>query len=485
MPETLTPTFTFQDLQLPAALDRAITKLGYTQPTEIQALSLPPARQGRDVLGTAATGSGKTVAFLLPLLERLMSTPSTGKRHTRALVLAPTRELAAQIEEVARALTAELPLKVVSIFGGVGQNPQATALRAGTELVIATPGRLLDHINQGNADLGRIEVLVLDEADRMLDLGFLPDIRRILKTLPSERQTMLFSATMPSDIEKLARDFQRSPLRVGVQHQGKPAERIRELAYPVSSELKVDLTAQLLAGSDVEQALVFTRTKHRANRVAEKLERAGISVTRIHGNRSQSARTEALGGFKSGKYRVMVATDIAARGIDVDSLGHVINFDVPVSAEDYVHRAGRTARAGKSGTAITLFSPQEENELRAIERFTGKGIERARLEGFDYSARSDEKLEVPLSQRLAAHRAQRNGQGRGQGQPGRGQGQGGRPQGAASGSAQGNRSGGQRAPAAENARYSTVASQPGEAGGNRSGGQRGRGGRGRGGPRQG
>ena len=504
-PETAPATLTtFQDMQLPPMLNAAIERLGYTVPTEIQLLSLPPARRGLDVLGTAATGSGKTVAFLLPLIEKLLQSRATPRR-SRALVLAPTRELAAQIEEVALELCRSTPLRVVSIFGGVGQSPQAAALRGGTEIVIATPGRLLDHIGQGNAQFSGLEVLVLDEADRMLDLGFLPDIRRILKALPAQRQTLLFSATMPDDILKLARDFQHNPVRVGVKHGGKPAERIRELAYAVSSESKVDLVAGLLAAPDVDQALVFTRTKHRANRVAEKLERAGISAQRIHGNRSQTARTEALDGFKSGKYKVLVATDIAARGIDVPALGHVINFDVPVSAEDYVHRAGRTARAGLSGTAITLFSREEEDGLRAIERFTGKQIERARLEGFDYAAKPSEGLEIPLRERLAAHRSGRGGSGQSGQSSGQGGGQGhARPAPAQQGrtgqgsSAQG--SGGQRSQGSgggsrpqqggssqgrssqsspvENARFSTVAPAPGEArsgGGNR--GRRGGGGR--------
>ena len=501
--ETVT---TFQSMNLPKSLNDAIIRLGYSEPTEIQALSLPPARQGRDVLGTAATGSGKTVAFLLPLIEKLLSGQATPRR-SRALVLAPTRELAAQIEEVALELTKNTHLRVASIFGGVGQNPQAAALRGGTEIIIATPGRLLDHINQGNAKFGGVEVLVLDEADRMLDLGFLPDIRRILKALPTVRQTMLFSATMPDDILKLARDFQQNPIRVGVKHGGRPAAKITELAYAISSELKVDLVAGILAAPDVEQALVFTRTKHRANRVAEKLERGGISAQRIHGNRSQTARTEALEGFKSGKYKVLVATDIASRGIDVPALGHVINFDVPVSAEDYVHRAGRTARAGLSGTAITLFSRDEEDGLRAIERFTGKAIERAKLEGFDYGAKPQEGLEIPLRERLANHRAQRSGagQGGGRGHVGGGQSHGGQSSGSGAqggrssqGGGQGRTPGGQQGQGgqgrqgqssqsqpsqASNARFSTVAPAPGE--GRRGGGSRGRGGSGggRGGPR--
>ena len=412
------PTFSFQEMQLPAPLRAAIDQLGYTTPTEIQGLALPPARQGKDVLGTAATGSGKTVAFLLPVMERLLARPARG---TRALVLAPTRELAAQIEEVARALIGNTPLKVVSIFGGVSQGPQQKALRGGTDIVIATPGRLLDHIGQGNVNFSGLEVLVLDEADRMLDLGFLPDIRRVLKVLPAQRQTLLFSATMPDPILKLASEFQRDPLRVGVKHGGRTNDKIAEALFPVHGELKAKLLVGLLADEAVnmDSVLVFTRTKHRANRLTEQLVNAGISAERIHGNRSQNARTEALGGFKSGKYRVLVATDIAARGIDVDSLGHVVNFDVPVAAEDYVHRAGRTARAGKSGTAFTLVSPQEEDEIRSIERFTKRTIARRSLDGFDYHAKVEGKLEQPRPAqggRGGGGRGQPSGRGGAQGQ---------------------------------------------------------------------
>ena len=402
-------SFTFQEMQLPAPLRAAIDALNYTTPTEIQGLALPPARQGKDVLGTAATGSGKTVAFLLPVIERLLTQRARG---TRALVLAPTRELAAQIEEVARVLIEHTHLKVVSIFGGVSQGPQQKSLRAGTDIVIATPGRLLDHIGQGNINFSALEVLVLDEADRMLDLGFLPDIRRVLRAIPSQRQTLLFSATMPDSILKLAGEFQHNPVRVGVRHQGRTNDKIAEALFPVHGELKAKLLIGLLADAEVnmDSVLVFTRTKHRANRLTEQLVNAGISAERIHGNRSQNARTEALAGFKSGKYRVLVATDIAARGIDIDSLGHVVNFDVPVAAEDYVHRAGRTARAGKSGTAFTLVSPQEEDEIRSIERFTKRTLSRRTLEGFDYHAKVEGKLEQP--------RPAQGGRGGGRGQQG-------------------------------------------------------------------
>ena len=440
--------FTFQEMQLPAPLRAAIDALNYTTPTEIQGLALPPARQGKDVLGTAATGSGKTVAFLLPVIERLLTQRARG---TRALVLAPTRELAAQIEEVARVLIERTHLKVVSIFGGVSQGPQQKALRAGTDIVIATPGRLLDHIGQGNINFSALEVLVLDEADRMLDLGFLPDIRRVLRALPAQRQTLLFSATMPDSILKLAGEFQQNPVRVGVRHQGRTNDKIAEALYPVHGELKAKLLIGLLADAEInmDSVLVFTRTKHRANRLTEQLVNAGISAERIHGNRSQNARTEALAGFKSGKYRVLVATDIAARGIDIDSLGHVVNFDVPVAAEDYVHRAGRTARAGKSGTAFTLVSPQEEDEIRSIERFTKRTLSRRNLESFDYQAKVEGKLEQP-----------RPAQG---GRGGRGQ-QGGR----------GGQSGAQASSGQAGSQHQARASQP-RSGGQAGGGQGGSG----------
>ncbi|WP_237724927.1 DEAD/DEAH box helicase [Deinococcus alpinitundrae] len=443
---TDSPTsFTFQEMQLPAPLRTAIDALNYTTPTEIQGLALPPARQGKDVLGTAATGSGKTVAFLLPVIERLLTQRARG---TRALVLAPTRELAAQIEEVAQALIAKTHLKVVSIFGGVSQGPQQKALRAGIDIVIATPGRLLDHIGQGNINFSALEVLVLDEADRMLDLGFLPDIRRVLRAIPAQRQTLLFSATMPDSILKLAGEFQQNPVRVGVKHGGRTNDKIAEALFPVHGELKAKLLIGLLADAEVnmDSVLVFTRTKHRANRLTEQLVNAGISAERIHGNRSQNARTEALAGFKSGKYRVLVATDIAARGIDIDSLGHVVNFDVPVAAEDYVHRAGRTARAGKSGTAFTLVSPQEEDEIRSIERFTKRTLSRRTLEGFDYHAKVEGKLEQP--------RPAQGGRGGGRSQ------QGGR----------GGQSGGQSSSGQSQARASQPRSS-GQAGGGQSGSQ--------------
>ncbi|WP_027481831.1 DEAD/DEAH box helicase, partial [Deinococcus pimensis] len=394
----------FDALGLSPALARATRDLGYKAPTPIQAASIPPALEGRDVLGTAATGSGKTAAFLLPILQRLGS----GRRGTtRALILAPTRELAAQIEEAAQGLIRHTGLRVASVFGGVGMRPQERAFREGTDVIVATPGRLLDHLQHPYADLSKLEVLVLDEADRMLDMGFLPDIRRVLRQLPQDRQTLLFSATMPAPILELSRDLLRQPVRVGVERPSTPASGITQTVYPVAEDLKTPLLVHLLKQDSIGSVIVFTRTKHRANRLAEKLAKAGVSAERIHGNRSQSARTEALAGFKSGKYRVLVATDIAARGIDVEALGHVVNFDVPNVPEDYVHRVGRTARAGLTGEALTFFSPAEEGDLRAIERTVGRKIDRVTVPDFDYRAKPAEQFEVPLKDRIAEIRARK------------------------------------------------------------------------------
>jgi len=393
----------FSSLELNKNLLRAVTELGYAKPTPIQAASIPPALQGRDVLGAAQTGSGKTAAFLLPVLQRLLGRP---RGATRALVVAPTRELAAQIEESARALAKYTDVRVASVFGGVGMRPQEQALRSGTELVIATPGRLLDHMQHPYARFDRVEVLVLDEADRMLDMGFLPDIRRVLRQLPTDRQTLFFSATMPGEILNLSRELTRDPVRVGVERKAAPAQGITQEIFPVSEELKTDLLVKLL-DTRVTSAIVFTRTKHRANRLAERLLKAGVPAERIHGNRSQSARTEALAGFKSGKYRVLVATDIAARGIDVEALGHVINFDVPAVAEDYIHRVGRTARAEMTGEALTFVSPAEESDLKAIERAVGSKLSRVTVPNFDYGARPAERFEVPIQERIAEIRARK------------------------------------------------------------------------------
>jgi ATP-dependent RNA helicase RhlE len=352
---------------------RAVDALGYTVPTPIQKDAIPPAIAGRDVLACAMTGSGKTAAFMLPILQRLLSRPP---RHqgTRALVLAPTRELAAQIDEQRVALGRFTRLSGAAVFGGVSMGPQEMALRRGVDVLVATPGRLLDHLGRGTARLGSIETLVLDEADRMLDMGFLPDIRRILKYVPVARQTLLFSATMPPAIVALARELLCQPVTLDVERPSAPAVGVSHAAYPVASELKLSLLVQLLGQPGVKNALVFTRTKHRANRVADGLGRRGVSADRIHGNRSQAQRTQALAAFKAGRCRVLVATDIAARGIDVDGISHVINYDLPNIPESYVHRIGRTGRAGASGRAISFVAPDEERLLDEIEKLLKKKV---------------------------------------------------------------------------------------------------------------
>ncbi len=385
----------FASFNLHPDLLRGLDGLGFTAPTPIQRDAIPPAAAGRDVLACAMTGSGKTAAFLLPILQRLIGRP---RGTTRALVLAPTRELAAQIDEHRRELARFTRIGGAAIFGGVAMGPQESAFRRGGDILVATPGRLLDHFQYPYARLDRLEVLVLDEADRMLDMGFLPDIRRILRALPAgARQTLLFSATMPPAITALARELLRDPVSINVERPAAPAVGITHAAYPVAAELKTSLLVALLQQPSVGSALVFTRTKHRANRLAEALGRRGVSADRIHGNRSQAQRTQTLAAFKGGRVRVLVATDIAARGIDVSGLGHVVNFDVPALPEDYVHRVGRTARAEAVGDAITLVSPAEEAELRSIERALGTRIPRLTVPGFDYTARAGERLEIPLA----------------------------------------------------------------------------------------
>jgi ATP-dependent RNA helicase RhlE len=384
---------------------QAVDAMGFTAPTPIQRDAIPPARQGRDVLACAMTGSGKTAAFLLPILQSIIAARRPG---VRALVLAPTRELAAQIDEHRRQLARHARIDGAAIFGGVAMGPQEAAFRRRASILVATPGRLLDHLQYPYARLDGLEVLVLDEADRMLDMGFLPDIRRILRALPTtRRQTLLFSATMPGEITALAREMLRDPVTIDVERPAAPATGVTHAAYPVAAELKLPLLVELLRQPGVQNALVFTRTKHRANRLAEGLNRRGVPADRIHGNRSQTQRTHALAAFKAGTCRVLVATDIAARGIDVTGLSHVVNFDVPNVPDDYIHRVGRTARAEAIGDAFTLVSPAEEGDLRAIERAVGRRIPRATLPGFDYAARPAERLEIPLHDRIAAIRARR------------------------------------------------------------------------------
>jgi ATP-dependent RNA helicase RhlE len=394
----------FATFNLHPDLLRALDALSFTAPTPIQRDAIPPACRGRDVLACAMTGSGKTAAFLLPILQRLVGKP---RGVTRVLVLAPTRELAAQIDEQRRLLGRFTRIGGAVVVGGVSMGPQETALRRGTEVLVATPGRLLDHLQRGTARLGLIETLVLDEADRMLDMGFLPDIRRILKYVPVARQTLLFSATMPPEIVALARELLCQPVMLDIERPSAPAVGVSHAAYPVASELKLPLLVALLGQPGVRNALVFTRTKHRANRLADGLSRRGVAADRIHGNRSQAQRTQALAAFKDGRCRVLVATDIAARGIDVTGLSHVVNFDVPPAAEDYIHRVGRTARAEAVGDAFTLVSPEEESDFRMIERSVGTRIPRVTLPGFDYTARSTHRLEIPVAERIAAIRKQK------------------------------------------------------------------------------
>ncbi len=438
----------FSQFHLHPELLRGVKDLGFQQPTPIQADAIPPALAGRDLLACAQTGSGKTAAFLLPIVNGLMGKPRGRPGTTRALIVTPTRELAAQILEDLKDLTVHTPINGFAVYGGVGMGPQEHAFRSGVDLIVGTPGRLLDHFRQPYAKLGGLEYLVLDEADRMLDMGFLPDIRRVLRHIPAKRQTLFFSATMPEPIVKLSQEMLRDPVMINLERRAAPAIGITHAVYPVPSHLKPKLLLALLNAGDVVEALVFTRTKHRADRLARYLEQEKVNVQRIHGNRSQSQRTDALAGFKSGKYRVLVATDIAARGIDVTALGHVINFDVPAVPDDYIHRVGRTARAELTGSAYTLVAPEDESSIRDIERAINKRLPRVTVPDFDYKARSEPRLEVPHAQRIAEIRARKTEERRrakvnverrakhGQGQPsghgghgGHGQGQGPRPAG--------------------------------------------------------
>jgi ATP-dependent RNA helicase RhlE len=397
----------FGALKLHPNLLKGIKELGFSKPTPIQTDAIPPALGGRDVLACAMTGSGKTAAFLLPILHRLLDKP---RGTTRALIVTPTRELAAQIVQELNDLAVHTPITGAAIYGGVGMGPQEHAFRSGVDIIVATPGRLLDHLTHPYAKLDKIEYLVLDEADRMLDMGFLPDIRRLLKYVPRRRQTLFFSATMPAPILQLTREMLHEPATINLERKAAPATGITQAVYPVPQELKSALLHTLIERDLMHEALVFTRTKHRANRLWEYLTKRGVNAARIHGNRSQKQREDALEGFKSGRYRVLVATDIAARGIDVEALGHVVNFDVPVAAEDYIHRVGRTARAEMVGEAFTFVSPQEEGELKVIERAVGKALPRVTLPDFDYSAKVAGRLEIPVGERLAAHRARRQGE---------------------------------------------------------------------------
>jgi ATP-dependent RNA helicase RhlE len=397
---------TFESLSLAPPLLRALEALQFTEPTPIQERAIPPLLEGRDVLGVAQTGTGKTAAFGLPMLQHLAAKRPAGKRRIRALILAPTRELAAQIDDALGTFGAHLDLKHGVIFGGVNANPQIRMLERGLDIVVATPGRLLDLHGQGAIDFGGVEFFVLDEADRMLDMGFIHDIRRVVRLVPRDRQTLLFSATMPDAIAKLAGDLLRDPVRVEVTPQATTVERINQSVMFVQRDDKKRLLASLLDTGDVERAIVFTRTKHGANRLVQQLERAGFQAAAIHGNKSQNARVRELEGFKDGTIPVLVATDVASRGIDIDDVTHVFNYDLPNEPESYVHRIGRTARAGREGTAIAFCDETEGAYLRDIERTIGAPIPVVDSHPFH--------TDIKIPQGKAPARSQRSG-GRGPG----------------------------------------------------------------------
>ncbi len=376
----------FRALGLDARILKAVQEAGYTEPTPIQAAAIPQIIAGHDLIGIAQTGTGKTAAFTLPMLTKLAALPPGALRGTRVLILAPTRELVLQIAENIRAYASHLPLTVATVFGGVGEHPQIQALRSGANVIIACPGRLLDLTGRRNGDFSGLQFLVLDEADRMLDMGFLPAIRSIVRQLPEKRQTLLFSATLSKEIESLTHEFQRAPKLVQIGRRSNPAETVTQLIYEVPRHLKSALLLHLLRDPQMDMVLVFSRMKHSADRIARHLEQKGIRTAALHSNRSQSQRLRALKDFKSGEVRVLIATDIAARGIDVDGISHVVNYDFPMHAEDYVHRIGRTGRAQAVGDAISFVTPEDQGELRTVERFIGRGIVRKRAEGFDYTA---------------------------------------------------------------------------------------------------
>ncbi|HEY1069204.1 MAG TPA: DEAD/DEAH box helicase [Thermomonas sp.] len=399
---------TFESLGLAPALLRALADNDYNTPTPIQAQAIPLVLSGRDVLGGAQTGTGKTAAFALPVLNRLSKeTPPAGPRKPRALVLVPTRELAVQVADSFKTYGRHLRLNVTTLFGGVGMQPQIEQLRRGVDVLVACPGRLIDHLDRGSVKLDGVEVLVLDEADRMLDMGFLPAIKRIVNRVPKQRQTLLFSATFEPRIKALALEFLKDPREVQVAAQNTVAQTIAHRAHPVDGAAKRDLLVEILARRHTEQVLVFGKTKHGCNRLAEQLEKAGLPALAIHGNKSQAARQKALNEFKSGKTRILVATDVAARGLDIPDLPLVINHDLPMVAEDYVHRIGRTGRNGATGEAISLVSPDEANLLRQIQKLLGRDITMEVVPGFEPSRaiRNDAK---PFDNGPRAPRPSRN-----------------------------------------------------------------------------
>jgi ATP-dependent RNA helicase RhlE len=404
-------TTSFDSLGLRAELLRAVADQGYTTPTPIQAQAIPVVLAGKDLLGAAQTGTGKTAGFTLPILHRLSEKASgshSPARHpVRVLVVTPTRELAAQVEESVRTYGKYLPVKSTTVFGGVGMQPQVDALRRGVDILVATPGRLLDHVQQKTVDLRQVEILVLDEADRMLDMGFIHDIRKILALLPQARQNLLFSATFPEEIRKLAASFMKSPVTVEVARRNTPAELVAQVQHPVAQDRKRELLSHLVSSNDWKQVLVFCRTKHGANRLAKQLNAAGIEADAIHGNKAQNHRTRTLKRFKDNELRVLVATDIAARGLDIEALPHVVNYDLPHVAEDYVHRIGRTGRAGAEGEAVSLVSHEDRPLMAAIERLMNRKVDSRVIEGFEPGTRgqtpAENRGQSPNSQR---HRQQ-------------------------------------------------------------------------------
>ena len=371
----------FEQFNLDSRLMQGIKYAGYETATPIQEAAIPAALRGRDIIGTAQTGTGKTAAFVLPILNKLLDGP---RGMPRALIVTPTRELAEQIYQVVRALSAGTKLRSTTVYGGVTASRQIKALKEGIEILVATPGRLLDLVQQRHAKLERIEILVLDEADRMFDMGFLPDVKRIIRAVPTARQTMLFSATFPAEVEQLAAQSLKEPQRI-TMGLSRPAHTVTHALYPVPAHLKSALLLKLLKQTATESVLVFTRTKHRADKIARQIAHAGFRVTSLHSNRTQGQREQALRGFKSGHFPIMVATDIAARGLDVENISHVINFDMPDTADAYIHRIGRTGRAQRTGDAFTLVTPEDNDMIRALERIMGGPIRRELLPDFDYT----------------------------------------------------------------------------------------------------
>jgi ATP-dependent RNA helicase RhlE len=386
----------FRSLGLGPKILQSVHSAGYQTPTPIQAAAIPHILAGDDIIGIAQTGTGKTAAFVLPLLEQLARTPAIGRRVPRILVLAPTRELAAQIDEAIGVLSRHDRILRVAIFGGVSERPQIDALRRGVDVIIATPGRLIDLMGR-HADLRTIRYAVFDEADRMLDMGFLPQIRRIAAALPRQRQTLLFSASFSKEIEQISKEFLHNPKVVQIGRRAEPVETVAQFLYPVPKSRKVDLLVRILADRSLTSVLVFSRTKHGADKIARKLTQSGIETATLHSNRSQNQRTAALHAFRNGRVRVLVATDIAARGIDVDGISHVINFDFPPQPEDYVHRIGRTGRMEATGDAISFVTPDDEQLVKALERMTRQTIERKKIQGFDYSEKIREQHVTPAS----------------------------------------------------------------------------------------